>query len=316
MYSALQTVYRTWASLATYMETEMESSNDSVAKGFFKKITSFAFIATTHLLMDIIPKITQLSLFFQKENIDLAMLRPSVDSVVQQLEWLKSNDGDHVSEFKQAAGEKLTEFKGVKVVDTPVLRQQFEKTRQSFLGNLIHEIERRFPAVSTDIVSNMSVLSLRGLSLLSEDDRKSYGVAQIQTLVEHFGHESNGKPALIHEEQTLIEWDQCKALVVQQQYPCHTVASTWKLLASNHPDSFPNLSKLSMVAVLVPLQTATVEQGFSVQNNIKVSSRNRLSSERLDTLMNISLGPEIEKFDFKAALFKWKEAKKRKLYAN
>ena len=66
MYSALETVYRTWGSLATYFKTEMEQANDSTAKSFFKKMTSFVFIAVTHLLMDIIPKVTQLSLFFQK----------------------------------------------------------------------------------------------------------------------------------------------------------------------------------------------------------------------------------------------------------
>ena len=52
MYSALETVYRTWGSLATYFETEMEQANDSTAKGFFKKMTSFVFIAVTHLIID------------------------------------------------------------------------------------------------------------------------------------------------------------------------------------------------------------------------------------------------------------------------
>jgi hypothetical protein len=47
-----------------------------------------------------------------------------------------------------------------------------------------------------------------------------------------------------------------------------------------------------MVAVIAPLQTATVERGFSIQNYIKVASRNRLSGERLNGLMQISLGPQ------------------------
>lgn len=182
MYAALEAVYRTWSSLATYMESQMESSNDSAAKGFFKKITTFTFIATTHMLMDTIPIVTKLSLSFQKENIDLAMLRPSVDSVVQQLQWLKSNNGSCLADLKLVAGEKLTEFKGVKVVDTPVYRQQFEQARQSFLNNLVTEIEKRFPAVATDVVSNMSVLSLRGVSLLSSEDRKQHGGVSHQNL--------------------------------------------------------------------------------------------------------------------------------------
>ena len=50
IYAALETVHRTWGPLATYFETEMEHSNDSTAKGFFKKLTSFVFIAVTYLL--------------------------------------------------------------------------------------------------------------------------------------------------------------------------------------------------------------------------------------------------------------------------
>ena len=314
MYSALETVYRTWGSLATYFETEMEQANDSTAKGFFKKMTSFVFIAVTHLLMDIIPKVTQLSLFFQKDDIDLAMIRPSVDSVVQQLTWLKTNDGRFTLEFMSvAAAGDMKEFKGIKTLDTPVLRQQFKKVKEAFLSNLIQEIEKRFPAVATDLVSNMAVFSLRGLSLLSDDDMKSYGQCQMNALVKHYALEDH--PHFIDPEQTVLEWEKCKALILQQRYPCHTVQSTWKLLTANHPDTFPNLSKLVSVALLAPLQTATVERGFSIQNEIKVSARNRLSAPRLNTLMQIAHGPEIEAFDFDSALKKWKESKRRKLFS-
>jgi hypothetical protein len=75
-----------------------------LAKGFFKKITTFMFFAFTYLFMDIIPRVIQLSLFFQKERIDIAMLKPSVESVVQQLQWLKTNNGPHLSEFLSEAG--------------------------------------------------------------------------------------------------------------------------------------------------------------------------------------------------------------------
>ena len=136
--------------------------------------------------MDIIPKVTQLSLFFQKEVIDHAMIRPSVDSVVQQLNWLKTNDGNFLSEFMSvAAAGNMTEFKGIKVLDTAVLRKQFSKVKEAFLSSLIKEIEKRFPAVATDLVSNMAVLSLRGLSLMSDDDRKSFGQSQLKALIQH-----------------------------------------------------------------------------------------------------------------------------------
>ena len=76
------------------------------------------------------------------------MIRPSVDSVVQQITWLKTNDGRFMLEFMSvAAAGDMKEFMGIK---TPVLRQQFKKVKEAFLSNLIQEIEKRFPAVATD----------------------------------------------------------------------------------------------------------------------------------------------------------------------
>lgn len=58
----------------------------------------------------------------------------------------------------------------------------------------------------------------------------------------------------------------------------HRVHYIWNLLAGQHSADFLNLVKLSIFAVSVPLQTAAVEQGFSIQSDILVSW-NRLSSE-------------------------------------
>ena len=187
--------------------------------------------------MDIIPKVTQLSLFLQTETIDLAMIRPTVDSVIQQLTYLKSNDGNYLSEFMTvASARKMSEFKGVKVSDTPVLRAQFQKVRHLFLTNIIFEIERRFPAEATDMISCMSVLSLRGLSVMSEEDRKEYGVSQLETMMTHYGNTEGDAPSFIDVNETRHEWEMCKGLIMQQKYPCHTIQSTWKLLTSwNNP---------------------------------------------------------------------------------
>ena len=141
-----------------------------------------------------------------------------------------------------AAAGDMKEFKGIKTLDTPVLRQQFKKVKEAFLSNLIQEIEKRFPAVATDLVSNMAVFSLRGLSLLSDDDMKSYGQCQMNALVKRYALEDH--PHFIDPEQTLLEWEKCKALTLQQRYPCHTVQSTWKLLTANHPDTFSKPVKI------------------------------------------------------------------------
>ena len=65
----------------------------------------------------------------------------------------------------------------------------------------------------------------------------------------------------------------------------------------------------------MPLQTADCERGFSAQNNIHTSTRNKLSSETVNKLMLIQLqGGPAELFDFQKAAKLWKEKKERRLF--
>ena len=59
-------------------------------------------------------------------------------------------------------------------------------------------------------------------------------------------------------------------------------------------ENYPNLFKLISISLILPLSTAIVERGFSVMNaNIKNKLRNRLHTDTVSKLMNISMnGPE------------------------
>jgi hypothetical protein len=65
---------------------------------------------TCNILLDIIPKITKLSLFLQKGTVDLAMTKPNIDSVIHQLTFLEANDGNHLDFMSVAATKKLIAF--------------------------------------------------------------------------------------------------------------------------------------------------------------------------------------------------------------
>ncbi|XP_046327844.2 uncharacterized protein LOC124111963 [Haliotis rufescens] len=254
---------------------------------------------------------TRLSLQFQKDDIDLAALRPSIDAVIQRLQYLKEDNGPALVQFESQCPRGSREFDGVPISSEAGIEKQFSNIRAAFLQNLMSELECRFPAVATDVVTCMSVLSLRGLSFLSEDARKHWGTEQLQNIIDFY---SLGDKAFVDAEETLREWSMCKDMVHQQHYPCTSICQLWQILTSRHPDTFPNLCKIAQVAVLLPLQTATVERGFSVQNLIKRSHRNRLSSQRLDTLMQLALGPPVREVSLAPAVTKWRRDKKRKLF--
>ncbi|XP_046546804.1 zinc finger protein 862-like [Haliotis rubra] len=311
IYNALEAVFRTWKPLALFLESERVETNNSTAKGILQRISSYKFLLVLHLLMDIIPTMTRLSLQFQKEDIDLAALRPSIDAVIQQLQYLKEENGPALVQFESQCPKGSCEFDGVPITSEAGVEKRFSNVRAAFLQNLMSELECRFPAVATDVVTCMSVLSLRGLSFLSEDARKHWGTEQLQNIIDFYSHREK---TFVDAEETLREWAMCKDMVHQQHYPCTSICQLWQILSSRHPDTFPNLFKIAQVAVLLPLQTATVERGFSVQNLIKRSHRNRLSSERLDTLMQLALEPPVRDVSLAPAVTKWRSDKKRKLF--
>ena len=81
----------------------------------------------------------------------------------------------------------------------------------------------------------------------------------------------------------------------------------WKIVFNSHQETFPNLIKLSKVAISIPVQTAICERGFSVQNIIKTSHRNRLAESAIHRLMTINIeGPPLAEFDPYKALVEFK----------
>ena len=152
----------------------------------------------------------------------------------------------------------------------------------------------------------------------------TYGNDKLQVVLDHFGESKTVGESetvigpVINKEEALSEWKLVKQVVRDEgaSYSYKDKLSTmWQVIQSSHGKEFPNLLKLVKLVLIFPLQTATCERGFSVQNGTKTIKRNRLKEENLKSLMNIKLnGPPVGTFDFLPVLRIWRHAKDRKLY--
>ena len=78
---------------------------------------------------------------------------------------------------------------------------------------------------------------------------------------------------------------------------------------------YPSFSKLSAVALVLPVSTADCERGFSTLKRIKTAPRNRLKTETLDMLIRISSeGPNNTSFNFDHAASVWASKRNRKIH--
>ena len=75
---------------------------------------------------------------------------------------------------------------------------------------------------------------------------------------------------------------------------CVSLKEFAKELCYFYFDTYPDFCILMQYLLVVPLNSASCERGFSVQNMIKTKNRNRLGEGRLDALMRVCInGPDL-----------------------
>ena len=172
-------------------------------------------------------------------------------------------------------------------------------------------MEKRFPESAVDTLQALSVLGIRGLSSMSEEDAAKFGNAEIGMLGEKYGQ---GDEPYIDPTEILQEWAMLKTLVRLQHYPTESLPVLWQIISTHHGDAFPNLVILASMAMVFPVHTADVERGFSAQNKLKTHLRNRLSSHRLNIIAVIKLeGPHWRDFSYDEALAAFQKEKDRRI---
>lgn len=170
------------------------------------------------------------------------------------------------------------------------------------------------------MLTHFSVLGMRPLSFLSAHQLEEYGCEEIEALCKFYGspqtsswledgekQERTSQP-LVDPVKTKDEWQLVKRVVLAEQYPRDSVHQLWSLIVKYHPE-FQNLTILAKLALTSSVHTAGCERGFSVQNRILTTFRNRLTIETQHCLMTLKLdGHSRLTFNFDLALSKWKTA--------
>ncbi|XP_061170873.1 zinc finger protein 862-like [Saccostrea echinata] len=262
-FSALSTVQRTVDSLLTYL-AEADGNKDAKAAGLRKKIASESFISITYMMMDAMAPVTILSQFFQTENVDLALVKVKIDLCLSDLEKIKSMGSPHLQAVKEEMDVQTGFFQG----------HSIKKTNLN-LNNLTADF---IDALKENIIA--SILALRPISFLSNEELINFGEEEINTLCKFHGerrtvewsdekgNHKNSSEAVISAEKTKEEWNFLKRVVLAEHYPRDCFWKLWNLIVTYHKEQFPNLIVLAQLALTSAVHTAGCERGFSMQNQI------------------------------------------------
>ncbi|RXM30527.1 hypothetical protein EOD39_1928 [Acipenser ruthenus] len=178
----------------------------------------------------------------------------------------------------------MQRYKGVSISDTPTQRKSASTVKTNFIQNILVQLDRRFPKSATDLVAAFAVLGLGGIEFIPADELDTFRDDKIEMLIEKYGEDKGEQKAHINALETKGEWLRLK-----------------KLLAE--------------MALVLPIHTADVERGFRAQNVLKTAFRNRLASDKLNTLLVLRAeGPHWKEFEYGKALKKFRNKKERKIF--
>ena len=157
-YDALWAVFHSYKVLVTYFQKNGKSQQE---KELLRKLTDYRFVAAMHMMMDIIPHLSQLCLLLQKSDLDIAAIKPAIQNTLSSIQRAESGSTHNQAEMKEklkktTVGEKVTvSFKDIElsIHRSTVLKASDDITsmRRAFTSELKDQISSRFPVDSQNI---------------------------------------------------------------------------------------------------------------------------------------------------------------------
>ena len=304
---AVKAVKNIYPALTLELEEETNRNRLTAAGNLYKKCKMFSFVAMTYMLSDIIPLMEKLNLVFQKETVNLAMIKPVVESTKASLQNLLQTRGLNEEEF-------FTAFRrnGGSVFQTITLthvgrEQAYTRMREVFIQELIDSLTKRFPDQQLGVVSALATVFDRQRYPPADPagPLDAYAVTDLTLLSRHFATIINGPRAQADFnlfKRTLSGYGGEDSFSV-----------SCRLVIKNFAQMFPDFAALAKIALVIPVSSVPAERGFSVQNQIKTDRRNRLSEDRVSRLMTLKIhAKEMAEFNVGAACDRFLSMKDRR----
>ena len=244
-----------------------------------KEMLSFRFLAFFNFLSDILYDISQLCLLFQSDNIDYSEAFEALDACLNMLKnnyLLSNNFGENYNKF-------YTDFKKdlylpeFNIEHSKQMEEQTIQLMKQFAECLYNNLKRRF--VNKELTENFKIFTIENIRSLKQENETVYRRQELENLIEHYGFDKvyldKTYPAIIVTEEVRNEWRLLKS-ILRCNYTDKSEKDIWPLIINIYGAKYPNITKLILIKLILPLTTVQCERGFSALNFIKNDYRSRL----------------------------------------
>ena len=300
--SAISSILRTFQSLVASLDREGSERGEPAAVGLVKFVKTYYFVACCKLLSKVLSHINQLSLLFQREDVDLSAIQPNLNATIHAIEQYYDSD--------IGAQQFENELSAFEITVSHAVEYEFkERVQKKYVDSVIAQLRQRFPHVD-----QLALFSLFDPSHLPSEHTNigTYSDEELEVLCDLY---RRGDTPDVDVAALKAEWEGLRFLMLQN-YSQNTTKEVLKILVAGRTIShiYPQLRKQAAIALILPVSTAECERAFSTMKRVKTALRNRLITANLDHLMRISInGPTIQNFDFLKAATSWGNQRQRRI---
>ncbi|XP_076463272.1 uncharacterized protein C17orf113-like [Babylonia areolata] len=281
---ALESVYANWELLVIVLE--QDGRKNPAAEGIARQLRAYWFVATMHMLLDILPVIDRLNKCFQEENVNLSVIKPRVASTRQRLADFLHTVGPTEQEFTGVHNS----YKGQDLLHCDAVRvRSYTTMREAFLQSLIQNLDNRFPTADLDILTALGAIF--DVRMYPARNLQQHATDALDTVIDRFAADG-GDNVLIERDRALRDFPEFKYTL--QAHNPDSFEKACKVVIMDYDATYPDFAVLANIALTVPVSSVPCERGFSWQNMIKTADRSRLTDAHVDTLLRIAMeGPAL-----------------------
>lgn len=286
---AVEAVYDCYGSILSSLSS-LGCENDTKAKGLHKFFSSYKTALLLGFMLDVHTILGVFCCQLQQDSLIFSDVPALVDSTLNKLEFLKSNDGNGLYEMKASIEihEEKASYKGEQLKNySKESESQFENVKQQYLSNIIKNIKKRIPKDDCKVMLSLSNLLEPSVVQLASPEQTAEA---IETLKNHYGTDRVIKTVygdlqtsglteteqsvdkIINGEEVQQEW-QGVIGIIKGTYKHLTLQDFCTRLLLKHQTEFPNMAKLAAIALCLQVTSVECERSFSTQNRIKSKFR-------------------------------------------
>ena len=300
--NAIKALLRSYPVIVRHLEELAAGTGADSArfKAYLKQLKSFKFVSHVLLFDIFLAPLAALSLNLQCSSADLQFAISSLRACRAMIDRLKTANLQGEASLSQllAAFEADEDvmYKGIKLSGTALTTiDALHNARSSYATAIEDCLQTRFRDLEEQDVFKAVKLLQTATWPMDDSGLDMFGTMTVLALYDHFAEMF--PDGCVDRDSVVSEWDAFKSFWKES---CSHLSSSkvWSVMMANYRERFPNLCRLMVVLLTLPVSNAVVERGFSAMRRIKTDWRCRLNEASLNYLMRTSIeGPDASKFD-------------------